>query len=131
MKTLRKQVALITGVGSETGIGFDSAQALGRDGASLALVSTTERIHERVKDLEREGLHARGYVGDLTKPEVVQFIVEDIHALYGRLDICINNAGMVVLGEEQLESRVEDIPMEEWQRSIERNLTTCFLVTKA
>ncbi len=131
MKTLRNQIALITGAGSATGIGFASAQALGMDGASLALVSTTERIHERVNDLERQGLHARGYVGDLTKPEVVRFIVEDIQTLYGRLDICVNNAGMVVMGEEQFKSRVEDIPLEEWQRSIERNLTTCFLITKA
>jgi 3-oxoacyl-[acyl-carrier protein] reductase len=131
MKPLQGQVALVTGAGSPTGIGFASARLLGLDGAALALVSTTDRIHERTAELEKEGIRAKGYVADLTRPEAVQFIVDDIRAAFGRLDICVNNAGMTVVGEEQFESRVDDIPLEEWQRSLERNLTTCFLVTKA
>jgi 3-oxoacyl-[acyl-carrier protein] reductase len=131
MKPLQGQVALVTGAGSPTGIGFASARALGLDGATLALVSTTDRIHERAAEVEKEGIRAKGYVADLTRPEAAQSIVDDIRAAFGRLDICVNNAGMTVIGEEQFESRVDDIPLEEWQRSLERNLTTCFLVTKA
>lgn len=131
MNILQDQLALITGAGSPTGIGFASARVLSRDGARLALVSTTERIHERVMELEREGFRAKGYVADLTQPEAVQFILDDIRQTYGRLDICVNNAGMTVVGEEQFESAVDDIPLKEWHRSLERNLTTCFLVTRA
>lgn len=131
MKPLQGQIALITGSGSPTGIGFASARALGRDGASVALVSTTDRIQVRAAELEAEGIRAKGYIADLTRPEAVQSIVDDIRITFGRLDICVNNAGMTVVGEEQFESRVDDIPLEEWQRSLERNLTTCFLVTKA
>jgi 3-oxoacyl-[acyl-carrier protein] reductase len=131
MKSLQDQAALVTGAGSSNGIGFSCAQALGRDGASIAIVSTTERIHTRVAELEKEGIRAWGYVADLTQPERVHSILEDIRERCGRLDICVNNAGMTVVGEEQFEARVDDYPLEKWQSSLERNLTTCFLVTKA
>lgn len=129
--SLAGQVALVTGAGSPSGIGFASAQALGRGGAALALVSTTDRIHARAAELEREGLRARGYVADLTRPAAVEAILEDLAGEHGRLDICVNNAGMTVIGEQQLEARIDDIPLGEWQRSLERNLTTCFLVSRA
>jgi 3-oxoacyl-[acyl-carrier protein] reductase len=42
----------------------------------------------------------------------------------------VNNAGMTVVGEIQFESPVDSIPLSEWNSSLERNLTTCFLVTR-
>ncbi len=131
MKNLTGQTALVTGAGSPSGIGFAAARALGQDGVTVAIVSTTQRIYQRVAELSAEGIRARGYVANLTQPEAVQAILEDIRRNFGRLDICVNNAGMTVIGEEQFEARVDDIPLEEWRRSLERNLTTCFLVTKA
>jgi 3-oxoacyl-[acyl-carrier protein] reductase len=131
MNDLLEQIALVTGAGSPTGIGFAGARALGRAGARLMLVSTTERIHLRATELEKEGIQSRGYVADLTQPELVQDVVADILRTHGRLDICVNNAGMTVVGEEQFHSNVDDIPLEEWHRALERNLTSCFLVTKA
>jgi 3-oxoacyl-[acyl-carrier protein] reductase len=131
MNDLEEQIALVTGAGSPTGIGLASARALGRDGAWLILVSTTDRIHERAAELEKEGIRSRGYLADLTQPEAVKYIVDDILRIHGRLDICVNNAGMTVIGEEQFESAVDDIPLEQWHLALERNLTSCFLVTKA
>jgi 3-oxoacyl-[acyl-carrier protein] reductase len=131
VSALEGQIALVTGAGSPRGIGFTAARLLAQDGATVAIVSTTERIHARAAELNAEGWRARAYVADLTQPEAVQAIIEDIRQTFGHLEICVNNAGMTVVGEEQFESRVDDIPLEEWQRSLERNLTTCFLVTKA
>jgi 3-oxoacyl-[acyl-carrier protein] reductase len=131
MKELHKQVALVTGAGSPTGIGFASAQALAEDGAAVAIVSTTDRIHERASELERLGFRAKGYVADLAHTEAAQSIVDDIHKTFGRLDICINNAGMIVIGEEPLHDAIDDIKLADWHLALERNLTTCFLVTKA
>jgi len=131
MNGLRDQVALVTGAGSPTGIGFASARTLGRAGAALMLVSTTDRIHVRAADLQKEGIRSKGYVADLTIPELVQELVSDILKIHGRLDICVNNAGMTVVGEEQFESSVEDYPLEKWHLALERNLTSCFLVTRA
>src|SRR5512135_750337 len=85
MSDLREQIALVTGAGSPTGIGFASARLLGGAGASLVLVSTTDRIHLRADELEKEGIHAKGCVADLTRPELVQEIVDDIVKMHGRL----------------------------------------------
>jgi 3-oxoacyl-[acyl-carrier protein] reductase len=131
VKSLQNQAALVTGTGSPTGIGFATARLLGLDGAAVALVSTTERIHDRAAELAHEGIHAMGCVADLTRPEAVQSVIEQAHHAFGRLDICVNNAGMIVVGEQSFESAVDDISLEDWHLSLERNLTTCFLVTKA
>ena len=131
MKTLQNQVALVTGAGSPNGIGFAIARALGEEGAALVVVSTTDRIHDRAAELLNAGMQARGIVADLTRPDTVLSIVDEIRSTFGRLDICVNNAGMTVIGETQFESCVDDIPLDEWNRSLERNLTTCFLVTRS
>jgi 3-oxoacyl-[acyl-carrier protein] reductase len=133
MKNLKDQVALVTGAGSPTGIGFASARYLAADGAHLALVSTTDRIYERATELQKDfGICARGYIADLTQAEAAQKIVGDILAEFGRLDICVNNAGMTVVGEiEQSHAKIDDIPLEAWHFTLDRNLTTCFLVTRA
>jgi len=110
--------------------GSPSAKALGEDGATVILVSTTARIHDRAAELEQDGISAAGFAADLSKPDEVKGIIDEITNRFGRLDICVNNAGMTVVGEEQFESAVEDIPLEEWQLSLDRNLTTCFLVTR-
>ena len=133
MKNLKDQVALVTGAGSPTGIGFASARYLAMDGAHLALVSTTDRIYERAAELQKEfGIRAKGYIADLTREEAVRKIVGDIRSEFGRLDICVNNAGMTVVGEiEQPHAEIEGISLETWHFSLDRNLTTCFLVTRA
>jgi len=131
MKSLANQIALVTGAGSPTGIGFASARALGADGVAVALVSTTERIHERAAELEREGIRAKGYMADLTQPAAVQKIIEELLAVFGRLDICVNNAGMIVIGEEAFVGTMDETTDEIWNKSLERNLTMCFLVTRA
>ena len=46
---MSRRVALVTGAGSATGIGFAVARALGRDGLAVGVCSTTDRIHERVR----------------------------------------------------------------------------------
>jgi 3-oxoacyl-[acyl-carrier protein] reductase len=131
MRSLTGQVALITGAGSPTGIGFACARALGADGAKVVLVSTTDRIHERVKDLDGEGIKANGIVADLTREEAVLRLAELIEDRHGRLDICVNNAGMIVVGEEAFIGSMDQTSVAEWQKTLDRNLNTCFLVTRA
>lgn len=126
------QVALVTGAGSPSGIGFAAARILGREGARVAIASTTERIHERVAELERDGIEATGHVGDLMDDGSAARLVEAVLAAGGgRLDILVNNAGMVAVGAPEDSSTVADMDPAEWDRGIARNLRTAFTVTQA
>jgi len=72
---LDSQVALITGAGSATGIGFAVARCLGARGARVIVVATTERILDRVATLTDSGVVARGAVADLTDEAQVAALV--------------------------------------------------------
>ena len=72
----KEQVCLITGAGSPTGIGFSAAKILGRLGAAVALVATTDRIYKRAEELKAEGITAKGYIADLMDREQVRKIAE-------------------------------------------------------
>jgi 3-oxoacyl-[acyl-carrier protein] reductase len=126
------RVALITGAGSATGIGFAAARVLGRGGAHVAIASTTDRIHERVAELTAEGIQASGHVGDLMVDGAAAGLVAEVLSTSGgRLDILVNNAGMVAIGAPEDSSTVADIDPAEWDRGIARNLRTAFSVTQA
>jgi 3-oxoacyl-[acyl-carrier protein] reductase len=126
------RVALVTGAGSPSGIGFATALILGRGGARVAIASTTERIHERVAELKREGIAASGHVGDLMADGAAARLVSEVLAIgNGRLDIVVNNAGMIAVGSGEESGAVADIDPAEWDRGIARNLGTAFSVTQA
>ena len=93
MSIFQDQIALVTGAGSPAGIGYAIARRLGMDGATLAIISTTGRIHERAEELKKEGFPTKSYIADLTKPEAVQHIVDNIATIFGRLDHWVS-AGM-------------------------------------
>jgi 3-oxoacyl-[acyl-carrier protein] reductase len=126
------RVALVTGAGSATGIGFAAARILGREGARVAVASTTDRIHERVAELERDGIEASGHVGDLMDDGAGARLVDEVLAAAGgRLDILINNAGMVAVGSDEASSSMAEMDPAEWDRGMARNLRTAFSVTQA
>ncbi|MEA2674716.1 MAG: 3-oxoacyl-[acyl-carrier protein] reductase [Chloroflexota bacterium] len=126
------KVALVTGCGSPTGIGFAAARLLGQGGAYVAVASTTDRIHDRAGELRAEGIRADGFVGDLMLEGAAAGLVANVLAANaGQLDILVNNAGMVAIGAPEDSSTVADIDPLEWDRAIARNLRTAFLVTQA
>ncbi|MBW8732118.1 MAG: SDR family NAD(P)-dependent oxidoreductase, partial [Terrabacter sp.] len=79
------RVVLVTGAGSPSGIGFATARMLGRLGAAVVVAATTDRVHERVAELRREGVLASGHVGDLTREREAGALVAACLAEHGRL----------------------------------------------
>jgi 3-oxoacyl-[acyl-carrier protein] reductase len=123
-------VCLVTGCGSDTGIGFCSAKILAELGANVALVSTTDRIMKRADELRKFGVKANGYVADLMDRSQVNAMVEKVVEDFGKIDILINNAGMVQVGEEDDSPLFTELTDQAWDISINRNLTLTYNVTK-
>jgi 3-oxoacyl-[acyl-carrier protein] reductase len=129
---LSGRVAVVTGAGSPDGIGFASATLLAELGAAVMISATTSRVQDRVRELRSAGLQAAGVAGDLTDAGVASALVSAALDQWGRLDIVVNNAGMVSAAVPVYESgTVDSMDLATWQAALARNLTTAFLVTKA
>jgi 3-oxoacyl-[acyl-carrier protein] reductase len=129
---LSGRVAVVTGAGSPDGIGFATARLLAGLGAAVMIGATTARIRDRVSDLRQAGFDAAGLAGDLTDPDAAGRLIAAAQQQWGRLDIVVNNAGMVSTASPVFESgSVTDMSLGTWQASLARNLTSAFLVTKA
>jgi 3-oxoacyl-[acyl-carrier protein] reductase len=121
---LNGDVALVSGCGSENGIGFACAHALGAIGARVAITSTTDRIHTRAKELRDKGVETLGCVGDLTVPGDVERVIADAESKLGPIDILVNAAGLAQSGVEAPSGRMADLTREEWMRELDVNLMT-------
>jgi 3-oxoacyl-[acyl-carrier protein] reductase len=129
---LSGRVAVVTGAGSPGGIGFAAARLLAGLGAAVMLGATTARARDRAAELRQAGFEAAGTAGDLTAPGAAAELVAATLARWGRLDIVVNNAGMISVANPVLEQgTAESMSVATWQAALERNLTTAFLVTKA
>ena len=128
MQTFDGRVALVTGAGSDSGIGFAAARILAGRGARVAVAATTARIHERAAEL---GGPAAGFEADLTDAVAAAGLVSAVVERFGRLDVLVNNAGMVQSGVDDSTRRFADTGPEAWDRQIALNLTTTVNVTRA
>jgi 3-oxoacyl-[acyl-carrier protein] reductase len=120
------RVALVTGAGSPDGIGYATARRLKAMGASVAIVSTTRRIHDRATEL---GI--TGFVADLTVEAEVGALADAIIDQVGTVDILVNNAGLASKASPEVLRPVAQLTYDEWRAEIDRNLTTAFLVSRA
>jgi 3-oxoacyl-[acyl-carrier protein] reductase len=130
---LTGRVALITGAGSPTGIGFATARLLAQMGAAVEVAATTARSEERASELASEGLRAHGAQADLTDPAAAAALVEDTRERWGRLDIVVNNAGMTSVaspGSPEAGDALE-LDAQAWRASMARNLDSAFYVSRA
>jgi 3-oxoacyl-[acyl-carrier protein] reductase len=119
--------ALITGAGAKDGIGFACARLLAQAGFTVALSATTERVMDRVDELNAAGHTASGHIGDLTKAGEVDRLLSEL----GSVDVLINNAGMGTRAKPSLEKHLAEITPDEWDHELAVSLRTAFLVTRA
>ncbi len=116
-------VALVTGASS--GIGEATALGLAAEGAAVAVAARRRDRLERL--VERMEGAPQGLVveADVTDESSARAMVERTVGEFGRLDILINNAGVMLLGP------IVDAPVEEWRRMVEINLLGLLYSTHA
>lgn len=127
---LTGRTALVTGAGSAEGIGFATARILGSLGATVVITATTERVGERVAELEALGIAAEGVVARLESPELVAELVAELEARSISADIVVNNAGMIATGDGWARGDLA-MPARDWQATIDANLSSTFYVSRA
>ena len=91
-------VAVVTGAGSESGIGFAVARRLARAGLHVVLAGLSERVMERAEELREEGFDADGFCGDLADESVVDSLADLAQSLDRPVEVLVNNAGMAERG---------------------------------
>jgi NAD(P)-dependent dehydrogenase (short-subunit alcohol dehydrogenase family) len=118
---LQDKVAIVTGGG--TGIGRACAAALAREGARLALVG---RRREHLEGMAREiGDSAIVLSGDITNREDVERIVDYTESHFGKLNVLLNNAGVMHPGT------VEQITEPQWDEMFNTNVRGAWLMSRA
>jgi 3-oxoacyl-[acyl-carrier protein] reductase len=130
MSGVKGRVAVVTGAGSESGIGFACAKALARAGARVAITSTTRRIIRRLEELPAKDGDKLAVIADLTKAADVKRLIDETRRALGPIDILVNNAGMVQTGRRMPHGRAHDMSLEEFQHHLDLNLKTCFAMTR-
>jgi NADP-dependent 3-hydroxy acid dehydrogenase YdfG len=115
MLNIQDKVILITGASS--GIGEACARLLAEKGAQLLLgARRTERLEQMVGEIRAAGGHADYRRLDVTSQADTQAFVDAALAQYGRVDVLINNAGVMPL------SRLDVLKVDEWNRMIDVNI---------
>jgi len=121
---LQGKVALVTGASS--GIGEATALALARAGARVAIAARRrdrlDAVARRIADLRSESLVLEA---DVARPEEAESIVGRTAERWGRLDVLVNNAGLMAL------SPIERARVEDWRRMLDLNLLGLMVTTRA
>ncbi len=124
MFDLTGNVAIVTGGGS--GLGRQMATALAEMGADVVLCARkAERCEETAAELTALGVRALGLRCDVTAADDVRAMVDRVRSELGRIDILVNNAGRAWVAP------AVSMPVEEWRRVIDVNLTGAFLCAQA
>ncbi len=119
------KVALITGAGS--GVGRESALALGAEGYSVVLAGRrADALSETISLAGPAGTRMLAVPTDVTNPEAVASLFATIKKNFGHLDVVFNNAGGNVPS-----TNFGDFTWEQWTSVVAVNLNGCFLIANA
>lgn len=121
---IKGQIAVVTGASS--GIGFATALALAKAGVKVAAgARRTELLEKLKKEIEKIGGECITVVCDVTKRSDCDNLVNSAVNKWGKIDILINNAGLMPL------SFVKNLKVDEWERMIDVNIKGVLYCTAA
>ena len=143
MTDLKGKVALVTGAGRHRGLGRAMARRLAEDGANLVVTGLHREPDEQPEheqkmgwtgvdslaaELEAMGQQALAFECDLTDKASVADLVQAAFETFGRIDILVNNAAVA---SDAGAASILDMDDELWYRTVDINLNSVYLVTKA
>ena len=121
---LEGKVALITG--AATGIGEAIAHKFAAEGAKVVINGLPDDpIDDVAKAIRNHGSQVAVYKGDISQAEEAQACVQAAIDAFGQIDILINNAGVFLVTAE-----TQDYPVELFDRTVQMNIRSAFLMTK-
>lgn len=118
------QVALVTGASS--GIGEATAELLADEGASIVLAARrSEDLNALADRIETAGGDALPVETDVTDEDQIRELIDTVEEEYGRLDVLINNAGVMLL------SPIESADTDDWEQMLDVNVLGLMDTTQA
>lgn len=112
---IENKVILITG--GSTGLGAETARLLAGRGAKVAVAARRkDRLDDVVAEIAAAGGTAKAYALDVTAKDQVEAVVASVVADFGRLDVLINNAGLMPIRP------MSEVNTDEWDQMIDVNL---------
>jgi NAD(P)-dependent dehydrogenase (short-subunit alcohol dehydrogenase family) len=121
---LNEKVAIVTGGG--TGIGEAICRRFAREGAKVVVNGLPDDpIGDVVAAIKKEGGEAIAFAGDVSREEEARACVDAAIQSFGRLDILINNAGVLLANAE-----TDDMPIDKFDEHVRCNVRSAFLMTR-
>jgi len=121
---LKNRVAIVTGAAQ--GLGEALSYRLAKEGCNVTVADIkVEKLQEVAKRIEEEyGSKALAVKCDVTNEEDVKNMVEKTVETFGKLDIMVANAGILIAHD------ITEFPLEDWKKVIDVNLTGYFLCAR-
>ena len=124
MGRVHNQIAIVTGAAK--GLGQSISYRLAKEGAKLVLADIDiAKLKETSKVIENEGGQVIAVECDVTEEEPAQNLIKTAMDEFGQIDILVNNVG----GSKN--SKIWEMPLDDWDYTIKLNLRSTFLCTKA
>ena len=122
---LQEKVAVVSG--GSSGIGKSIATLLGENGVKVAVVAGRNKLagREVAENITSEGGVARAFHCNITEEKQVKGIIDNVLAIFGKIDILVNSAG--IIGPT---TTIDKIKISDWNRVFQVNVTGTFLCCK-